>query len=44
MKALRKRINTLKTSKITLRKHHNHAFFKEQESESKIKLEQAKKA
>ena len=44
MKGLKKRINTLKSSKVTLRKHHNRAFFKEQESESKIKLEQAKKA
>ena len=44
MKGFKKRLNKLKSSKITLRTHHNRAFFKEQESETKNQLEQDKKA
>jgi len=44
MKGLKKRLNRLKSSKVTLKTHHNRAFFKEQESESKIKLEKDKKS
>lgn len=43
MKGFKKKLNKLKSSKITLRVHHNRGFFKEQESQTKIRLEKDKK-